>query len=502
MSTYTKSQHRELPPTSVHEVAIKDATVAPVRDQGIASSAGTVDAPRWLTPLSLFMADLLIIAALASGAVYLLTAYAGATLAAGYRAVGYGIPALLGGYAIGGLYGVRAIHPAEEMRHMASMTLLVAGGAALALLAVTPPTALAVGVAGGAVALFAPMGRTLARVLLARTEWWGCPVIVIGEQSFGHKVIDTLQRWPEIGLRPVALLSEDVQDTSYKGVPQSRQLSQAPVLATEQGIGGAVMAAPSRSHRARPQLVERYGKYFDRLFVCSQSWGGVALWTSRSLASGLFAQEVCPYGQGQGASKIKRIIDVLGALAGMVVMAPFFLTAVFLVKLDSEGPVFFRQERMGQDGGCFTIYKFRTMHCDAKQRLQEILERDPERRKEYERYHKLSEDPRVTRLGRWLRRLSLDELPQLWNVLRGDMSLVGPRAYMPSELHKMNGLSRPVLQGPPGLTGLWQVSGRNHLDFETRVDLDVHYAQNWNVWLDLYILIRTIPVVLTGEGAN
>lgn len=476
--------------------------MAPARDEGIATSVDAAGASYWLTPAALLMADVLIVAALASGALYLLTTYAGATLAGGYSAVGYGILALLSAYALGGSYGVRAIHPAEEMRDMALITLLITGGGALTLLAVAPTSALIVVAVGSIVALFAPMGRALARMLLARTEWWGCPVVVMGGQSTGHDVIDTLQRWPEIGLCPVALLSEGVQDTMYEGVPQSRQLNQAPMLATEQDVCGAIVAAPGRSHRVRARLVERYGKYFDRLFVCPQSRGAVALWTSRSSASGLFAQDIRPYRQRHVGQQIKRIIDVIGTLAGMVVLAPFFLAAAILIKLDSQGPVFFRQERMGQNGVCFTIYKFRTMYCNAEQRLQEILEEDPERRRQYERYHKLPDDPRITRIGKWLRRLSLDELPQLWNVFLGDMSLVGPRAYMPSELHDMNGLSRSVLQVPPGLTGLWQVSGRNNLDFDTRVDLDVHYMQNWNLWLDLYILIRTVPVVLTGEGAN
>jgi lipopolysaccharide/colanic/teichoic acid biosynthesis glycosyltransferase len=141
------------------------------------------------------------------------------------------------------------------------------------------------------------------------------------------------------------------------------------------------------------------------------------------------------------------------------------------------------------------------MYEDADARLADILEADPVLRREYDRYHKLQDDPRVTRIGKLLRRYSLDELPQILNVLRGDMSLVGPRAYMPSELQKMSGLARTVLQSPPGMTGLWQVSGRNELSFSDRVSLDVHYIQNWSPWLDLYLLVRTGPVVLSGEGA-
>lgn len=157
---------------------------------------------------------------------------------------------------------------------------------------------------------------------------------------------------------------------------------------------------------------------------------------------------------------------------------------------------------MELDGRIFTVLKFRTMYADADRKLDRILATDPERRREYERYHKLEDDPRVTPVGRFLRRYSLDELPQVFNVLRGEMSLVGPRAYMPTELPQMNGLSWAVLQVPPGITGLWQVSGRNALSFDQRLDLDVHYVQNWSVWLDLYLLARTVPTVLSGEGAS
>ncbi|MFB6230707.1 MAG: sugar transferase [Salinibacter sp.] len=130
-----------------------------------------------------------------------------------------------------------------------------------------------------------------------------------------------------------------------------------------------------------------------------------------------------------------------------------------------------------------------------------MLHADPHRRKRYEQYHKLDDDPRVTDVGQFLRRYSLDELPQLLNVIRGEMSLVGPRAYLPSELSEMDGLETVILQTPPGVTGLWQVSGRNQLTFGERTALDVHYVQNWSLWLDLYLLVRTIPTVLTGEGA-
>jgi Undecaprenyl-phosphate galactose phosphotransferase WbaP len=275
---------------------------------------------------------------------------------------------------------------------------------------------------------------------------------------------------------------------------------QAPLLARAYNVPYAIMAMPDLSYAERAQMIGHIGKFFRRLYVVPER-AGAALWTAQS-SQGLMGVAVKHVYWSRAARRIKRFADVCGAALGLLVTAPLIAAIAALIKLDAPGPVFFRQERMGLGGRCFEVLKFRTMHTDAEAKLQAILDADPERRAQYEQYHKLDDDPRVTRIGAWLRRFSLDELPQLWNVLWGDMSLVGPRAYMPGELPKMNGLSRPVLQCPPGLTGLWQVSGRNNLDFSTRVDLDVHYMQNWTVWLDIYIALRTLPVVLTGEGAK
>ena len=140
------------------------------------------------------------------------------------------------------------------------------------------------------------------------------------------------------------------------------------------------------------------------------------------------------------------------------------------------------------------------MHNDAEQRLEYLLQQDEELRAEYEFYHKLRNDPRVTRIGRFLRKFSLDELPQFWNVLKGDMSLIGPRAYMPREKYKMSGLDDMILKIHPGISGLWQVTDRNESSFEERVHTDIYYIRNWSMFLDIYILARTIGVVLFGKG--
>ena len=150
----------------------------------------------------------------------------------------------------------------------------------------------------------------------------------------------------------------------------------------------------------------------------------------------------------------------------------------------------------------FSCMKFRTMAPDAEALLQRMLDEDPKAHEEYRKYHKLRDDPRVTRVGRFLRKTSLDELPQLWNVLRGEMSLVGPRPYLPRESAEIGVTQSEILRVHPGITGLWQVSGRNHTSFEERVRIDAYYVRNWSIWLDLVLLARTIKSVLNSRGAH
>ncbi len=454
----------------------------------------------WVTMLALIGVDAVGIG-VATGSLGVLITLVGQAPQWGVYEVGLAAALFLPfAYAVAGLYQSIDMHPAEELRRMATITLLAGAAAGAGALVWAPYHAIFLALMTGLATVIVPAVRVLGRILLARTQWWGVPVVVLGAGEHGDTVIDTLRRWPELGLRPIALIHPD---PSLGGDGESQAISpqEAPLFARQYDVPYAIMAIPDMSFHDRAQMIAHIGKFFRRLYVVPER-AGAALWTARSSSQGLMGVAVKHVHWSRAARGAKRVVDAVGAAIGLVFAAPLIAVIAALIKLDAPGPVFFRQERMGLGGRCFEVLKFRTMHVDAEAKLQAILEADPKRRAQYERYHKLDEDPRVTRIGAWLRRFSLDELPQLWNVLKGDMSLVGPRAYMPSELPKMNGLSRPVLQCPPGLTGLWQVSGRNNLDFSTRVDLDVHYMQNWTVWLDIYIVLRTLPVVLTGEGAK
>ncbi len=204
-----------------------------------------------------------------------------------------------------------------------------------------------------------------------------------------------------------------------------------------------------------------------------------------------------PTGVAAGA---KRVLDVLGAILLGVVFAPLIVVIVFMMR-KSGATVIYRHRRVGRGGQMFCCLKFRTMVPNADQVLRELLDRNPELQAEWVRDHKLRNDPRVTRLGRFLRRTSLDELPQLWNVLRGEMSLVGPRPVVKEELLRYGRNVSTYLAAKPGITGLWHVTGRNDTDYRRRVVLDTYYVRNQNLLLDLYILMKTTAVVLGGSGA-
>jgi len=194
---------------------------------------------------------------------------------------------------------------------------------------------------------------------------------------------------------------------------------------------------------------------------------------------------------------VKRVLDIAICGIGLLVLAPVWAVLALAVKLGSPGPVLFRQTRVGRDGREFVAYKFRSMHVDAERRLGELRDRNDAAGLLF----KMRDDPRVTGVGRWLRRYSLDELPQIWNVLRGDMSLVGPRPPLPREVEAYEYDVRRRLLVKPGITGLWQVSGRSDLSWEDSVRLDLYYVENWSPVLDLVILARTFFAVVRGRGA-
>ena len=201
-------------------------------------------------------------------------------------------------------------------------------------------------------------------------------------------------------------------------------------------------------------------------------------------------------------SFLKRTVDITASATALLLLSPVFLVTSLAIKNDSKGPAMFTQKRIGKDGKLFEIYKFRTMVPDADKKLFELLEKDEEAAKEYKLNKKLKNDPRITKLGAFLRKTSIDELPQLINVLKGDMSLVGPRPYLPREMEDMEGYYDTIVESKPGITGLWQVSGRSNTTFEERMKFDLEYNENKSLKYDMDLLFKTVGSVMKGDGAE
>jgi Undecaprenyl-phosphate galactose phosphotransferase WbaP len=248
-------------------------------------------------------------------------------------------------------------------------------------------------------------------------------------------------------------------------------------------------------------IIERYAESFQSVLAIPDLFDLAYFGAATRDLGGVLGIEVRRQLLLAGPRFAKRLMDIGITAFGLLLISPVLLLIALLIKLDSKGSVFYHQKRLGQDGVRFPAFKFRTMHGDGEARLAALLEHEPRLRAEYEEFHKLTVDPRVTRVGRFLRKYSLDELPQLLNVLFGDMSLVGPRPYLEREIPEMEQKEAIILRVKPGITGIWQVTERNSSSFERRLHMDVEYVRSWSPWLDIYVLARTIPVVLGGTGS-
>ena len=345
-----------------------------------------------------------------------------------------------------------------------------------------------------------PAARYILRGGLIRAAFWGEPVAILGQGPAAETCAAFFNAKLQLGLRPVILLNHEPCPGCD---PLRRQPGAVCELTTRAGqLGLQTALVVLEDLNALDLLVDRYRPAFQRLILVKHKAGRHAL-TSLEVFdfSELIGLQVKNNLQGYFPRLFKRLIDLLGAGLGLVGLAPFLGVLALLIRLDSPGGVFYRQTRLGRGGRPFQLLKFRTMVPNADQYLAVLLETDPLLRAEWETHQKLKSDPRLTRLGRWLRRFSLDELPQLWNIWVGEMSLVGPRPMLPEQRPAYGETFAEIAQLRPGLTGLWQVSGRNETTFATRAALDYEYIQNWSLWLDIFILLRTFKEVFWSKGA-
>jgi Undecaprenyl-phosphate galactose phosphotransferase WbaP len=349
------------------------------------------------------------------------------------------------------------------------------------------------------VSIAIPVVRSLVRQLGSGYEWWGYPVILFGSGEMARTVLKKLKDHPEIGLRPVAVVEDDVECGSIQGVTVCPPAYTDRMIAF--GVRHALIAAPELPQSQLIELIKRQGDVFPHLIIIPGIDGVCNVSSQTRDVMGVLSVQVRNNLLHRGSQVTKRFIDLVLCVLASVPLFPFMAIVSILIAIESRGPALYSQTRVGHNGRVFNIWKFRTMVSDASAVLQHCLDTNPALREEWEQNHKLRNDPRVTRIGAFLRKTSLDELPQLWNVIRGDMSVVGPRPIVDAEIAKYKESYWMYAKVNPGVTGMWQVSGRSLTTYSERVAYDTYYVQNWSVWLDVYLLAKTVVVVLTGYGA-
>jgi len=354
--------------------------------------------------------------------------------------------------------------------------------------------------------LILPVGRAATKRALRAIGLWGRPVVILGSGPSVANIARTLDHRSLDGLRPVAVFADrapgaDEQEATVGMVPVIGPISAANTFARREGIHHAIVAMDPHSDPPHLPKLDPAEDAFTIVQYVPDLPGLPVLGVRASPLDNLLALEV----RNELASPVnrfaKRLLDIVAAVLGGLAISPVLLVLGLAVVLDSRGPVFFGHTRIGRNGRKIRVWKFRTMVRDAQEALERHLQENPELRAEWEATHKLKNDPRVTRVGRFLRRFSLDELPQLWNVLEGEMSLVGPRPIVDEEVPKYADAFDLYTMVRPGMTGYWQISGRSDTDYDHRVELDSFYVRNWSVWLDIVVLIKTVSAVLKRDGA-
>jgi len=327
------------------------------------------------------------------------------------------------------------------------------------------------------------------------------PTIIVGGNAEGRWLAEQLLSWRTSGLLLIGFVDEKVRPGTnlFRNLYSLGTVDQLNGIIQKYNIGELILATSAIS--SRNKQMEIFKKYGVSGEVNVRMSSGLYEIITTGLSVSEFAY--VPFitinkarltGWDEAA---KMVLDYLITIPGLILISPLLLLIGIAIKLDSPGPIIHRREVMGINGIKFFAYKFRSMHTNG----DEILDARPELKAELEYNHKLKNDPRITRIGHFLRKSSLDELPQLFNVLRREMSLVGPRMISPAEVEKYDQWDINLLTVRPGITGPWQVSGRSDISYEERVQIDMYYVRNWSIWLDLQILIQTIPAVLKSDGA-
>ena len=409
-----------------------------------------------------------------------------------------------------GLFPASGINPVRELRnHLTSI-----GGSFLVLIAlngligeVSRIEVLTICIALPLTLFIAPLTRFTFRRMFAHFRWWGESVIIVGSGRQTRLVFEFLERQPQRGLKPLGIVDSD--PNAYWLSDQSEPLEflgttcDLVSICRQKNCHWVIAAIADRKETEVVEVLTQ-GSLIPNLIVLNSNVMMPTMWVEPFDAAGLLGIHVRDRLLFPMQRFVKRAMDVSIAMIALIASLPVFAVIAVWIKVVSPGPVFYRHRgRIGRGGRRFGALKIRTMSTNSEEALRDYLAKSPDAMAEWQRDLKLKDDPRIIpRIGVFLRKTSLDELPQLWNIIVGDMSLVGPRPiYTEIEIAKFREKYPLYLRVRPGLTGLWQVSGRNNTSYEDRVRLDTYYVRNWSLWLDYFILLRTVRTLLLREGA-
>lgn len=406
-------------------------------------------------------------------------------------------------FPICGAYALCGLNPSKEFREIACANLFTFAVLLVANMMLANTTTeyeiklilLSLGIS----LLLHPLIRGAGRAYLGRCSWWGWPVLVVGDHGHRDAVLNHLNNNLVLGMRPMAVIGEaDFEAADSR--PDRERLAHS--LVQIHRANHVVLAISESDPASMRDSIDLWASCVNNVIVVLSVPNIPTLWTDTQDYGGMLGLHARAKLLSPWRLLLKRTMDLTLIVVAAPLLLPIFAVISVLVKWFSPGPIFYGHERIGRDWKKFKAWKFRSMIPNADAVLQTYLEEHPELREEWERDHKLKNDPRIIPgIGAVIRQLSLDELPQLWNVVRGEMSLVGPRPIVDAEIDKYRDTFPLYLKVTPGITGLWQISGRNNTTYEERITLDAYYVRNWSPWLDSYILARTVKTVLLREGA-
>jgi Undecaprenyl-phosphate galactose phosphotransferase WbaP len=402
-----------------------------------------------------------------------------------------------------GLYPALGMHYVDELRKLfnsISTTFMIVLAGTVLLHTALIYSRLAIAYSWFFSILLIPLGRYLVRRLMIQFGAWGVPAVIVGDRDKAFALTRQLRNELQHGFRPTLIIDDPEQLAS--DLSDDAVISQARIKdrASRLHLKDALILVDDLFNI--DQLIDRYRFVFRNVILLKDQVGKYGLNNLEPLdfdtSLGLQVRNNL---LSERAQFSKKVIDTMGSFFALLLLAPFFGLVALAIYLDSPGRVFYHQERLGKGGKIFRLVKFRTMQLNASEVLEKELARDSALKLEWDTYQKLKDDPRVTRVGKLLRKFSLDELPQLWNIIHGEMSLVGPRPIMLNQHLTYGPYFKDYIKVLPGMTGLWQVSGRNQTSFARRAELDNEYIQRWSLWLDIFIFFKTTKVVLFRDGA-